>query len=267
VVPGARTPDWADQLSLRLMPDELWELVQLPHFRPAPRAAAPEGYSRHGRGPKPNTGAARRHHPGSQKSVRELFLAAPPCPGAIPFRRGLWHEFNTALRIGLDAALRIGDIAGKAHMHRALGRGYALLGSFEEGSLTRARAAGHPGGQAGVPNNIGLYHVYLGNYQEALACRQEALHWIQRARQPSRRRPRTGQPRLRLPLPRPGHSGHHLLPAIPERIPRVRRPLLSSRHAYPPWRNSPRHRKPEGAHRAWQAPLSILIELHHTTWI
>ena len=39
-------PDWADQLSLRLVPDELRELVQLPQFRPRPRAAAPEDYQR-----------------------------------------------------------------------------------------------------------------------------------------------------------------------------------------------------------------------------
>jgi hypothetical protein len=31
-------------LSLRLVPDELWELVQLPQSRPRPRAAAPEDY-------------------------------------------------------------------------------------------------------------------------------------------------------------------------------------------------------------------------------
>ena len=37
-------PDWADQLSLRLVPHELRELAQLPQFRPRPRAAAPEDY-------------------------------------------------------------------------------------------------------------------------------------------------------------------------------------------------------------------------------
>jgi DNA-binding SARP family transcriptional activator/tetratricopeptide (TPR) repeat protein len=225
------------------------------------------------------------------------------------FRRGLWHEFNTALRIGLDAALRIGDIAGQAHMHRALGRGYALLGSFEEGqphlhhavagfrklgnrtdearahidmgltlrvqgrysdALSQARkalrlyrAAGHPGGQAGALNNIGLYHVYLGNYQEALACCQKALTGF------SELGNRHGVAHVLDSL---GYA-YHFLGQSTQAITFYQQSLDAFREYGDRYSQADTlvhlgethhvtgNRK--AAHRAWQAALSILIELHH----
>ncbi|HEY6312655.1 MAG TPA: tetratricopeptide repeat protein [Streptosporangiaceae bacterium] len=225
------------------------------------------------------------------------------------FRRGLWHEFNTALRIGLDAALCIGEIAGQAHMHRALGRGYALLGSFDEGqphlrqavagfrklgnrtdearahidmglalrvegrygdALSQARkalrlyrAAGHPGGQAGALNNIGLYHAYLGNYQEALACCQKALTGF------SELGNRHGVAHVLDSL---GYAYYFLgqstqaitfyqqsLDAFREYGDRYSQAdtLVHLGETY----HATGNRK--AAHRAWQAALSILIELHH----
>lgn len=141
--------------------------------------------------------------------------------GPYLFRQGLWHEFALAQHTALNAATRADDTPGQAHMHRMLGRGYALLGSFGQGHahLTQAmagfrrsgnrtdlarthiitgtvlrmqerysdaldqarralrlyRAANDPGGQAGTLNNIGLYHIYLGDYQQALTCCQQAL--------------------------------------------------------------------------------------------
>jgi hypothetical protein len=86
-------PDWADQLLLRL--------AATPEGCQQARARAETEYQVL---PAVITQAVKTQ-------FRELLPADPPYPGAIPFRRGLWHEFNTALRIGLDAAPRIGDRA------------------------------------------------------------------------------------------------------------------------------------------------------------
>src|SRR5262249_4692861 len=56
------------------------------------------------------------------------------------YRLGRWHEFVAAERTALDAALRAGDMAGQAYSHRGIGRGYALLGSSEDGQAHLSQA-------------------------------------------------------------------------------------------------------------------------------
>jgi DNA-binding SARP family transcriptional activator/tetratricopeptide (TPR) repeat protein len=106
------------------------------------------------------------------------------------FRRGLWHEFNTALRIGLDAALRIGDIAGQAHLHRALGRGYVLIGSFEEGqphlrqAVAGFRKLGNRTDEARAHIDMGTALSRQGRYGDALSQARKALRLYQAAGHP-----------------------------------------------------------------------------------
>jgi DNA-binding SARP family transcriptional activator/tetratricopeptide (TPR) repeat protein len=96
------------------------------------------------------------------------------------FRRGLWHEFASAQRAALDAAERTGDMAGQAHMHRGLGRGYALLGSFKEGQahLSRAiagfRKFGNRTDEARAHIHMGMVLRLEGRYGDALSQARRA---------------------------------------------------------------------------------------------
>jgi DNA-binding SARP family transcriptional activator len=97
------------------------------------------------------------------------------------FRRGRWHEFTTAQRAALDHAVRTGDVAGQAHMHRGLGRGSALLGSFEDAQAHLSQAvAGFR--ELGNPIDEARAHIYMGivlrrqgRYGAALGQAQQAL--------------------------------------------------------------------------------------------
>jgi DNA-binding SARP family transcriptional activator len=98
------------------------------------------------------------------------------------YRRGLWHEFASAQRTALDAAERTGDMAGQAHMHRGLGRGYALLGSFAEGQAHLARAIagfrkfGNRTDEARAHIHMGMALRSEGRYGEALSQARQALN-------------------------------------------------------------------------------------------
>jgi DNA-binding SARP family transcriptional activator/Tfp pilus assembly protein PilF len=97
------------------------------------------------------------------------------------FRRGHWHDFAIAQRTALDATLRTGDLTGQAHMHRGLGRGYALLGSFEEGQahLSRAvtgfRKLGNRTDEARAHISMGFALRVQGRYSDALSQARQAL--------------------------------------------------------------------------------------------
>ncbi len=97
------------------------------------------------------------------------------------YRRGLWHEFVGAQGTALDAALRTGDTAGQAHMHRGLGRVYSLLGSFEEGQahLSRAiagfRETGDRCDEARAHINMGVALRIQERYADALGQAKQAL--------------------------------------------------------------------------------------------
>jgi DNA-binding SARP family transcriptional activator/tetratricopeptide (TPR) repeat protein len=96
-------------------------------------------------------------------------------------QRGFWHDFAIAQRTALDAAERTRDIAGQAHMHRGLGREYAILGSFEEGQahLSHAIAGfqklGYRTDQARAHINMGLALEMQGRYDEAISQAARAL--------------------------------------------------------------------------------------------
>jgi DNA-binding SARP family transcriptional activator/tetratricopeptide (TPR) repeat protein len=103
--------------------------------------------------------------------------------GLEPFfyRRGLWHGFSTAQRVALDAAVRTGDVAGQAHMHRGLGRCYALVGSFAEAEahLSHAIAGfselGDRTGEARARISMGLALRLQARYDDALSQARRAL--------------------------------------------------------------------------------------------
>jgi tetratricopeptide (TPR) repeat protein len=103
------------------------------------------------------------------------------------FRRGLWHEFASGQRTALDAALAAGDLAGQAHMHRGLGRVYALLGSFDQGQahLSRAiagfRESGDHADEARAHINVGLALRLQGRYSDALSHARQALRLYRKA--------------------------------------------------------------------------------------
>ena len=97
------------------------------------------------------------------------------------YRRGLWHEFVAVQRTALDAALRVEDITGQAHLHRGIGRAYALLGSSEEGQahLSRAvagfRKLGNRTDEARAHISMGLVMRQRGRYSDALGEARKAL--------------------------------------------------------------------------------------------
>ena len=97
------------------------------------------------------------------------------------YRRGHWHEFAAMQRTGLDAALRLGDMAGQAHMHHGLGRAHAYLGSFQEACahLSQAvagfRMLGSRTREARVRIDIGTTLRRQGRYTDALGHEEEAL--------------------------------------------------------------------------------------------
>jgi tetratricopeptide (TPR) repeat protein len=94
---------------------------------------------------------------------------------------GLWHEFASVQRAALNAAVRTEDVAGQAHMHRGLGRIYALLGSAEEAQahLSRAiagfRKSGDRSGEARARISMGRALSVQGRYAEALSQARQAL--------------------------------------------------------------------------------------------
>jgi DNA-binding SARP family transcriptional activator len=107
------------------------------------------------------------------------------------FRRGRWHEFTTAARTALDAAMRAADMAGQAHMHRLLGRGYALLGSFEEAQIHLSQAVegfrelGNPADEARAHLNMGVALRWQGRYNDALSQAEQALGLYRAAGHPA----------------------------------------------------------------------------------
>jgi tetratricopeptide (TPR) repeat protein len=106
------------------------------------------------------------------------------------YRRGLWHEFVTAERTALDAALRAGDMAGQAYLQRGIGRAYALLGSFDQGQahLSQAvagfRKLGNRTDEARAHINMGLVLRLQGRYGDALSAARKALRLYRAAGHP-----------------------------------------------------------------------------------
>jgi DNA-binding SARP family transcriptional activator len=107
------------------------------------------------------------------------------------FRRGRWHEFTTAARTALDAARRTDDVAGQAHMHRLLGRGYALLGSFEDAQAHLSHAVvgfrkhGNRTDEARAHLNMGVALRRQARYNDALSQARRALGLYRAAGNPA----------------------------------------------------------------------------------
>jgi tetratricopeptide (TPR) repeat protein len=105
------------------------------------------------------------------------------CYALEPFfhRRGHWHTFAAAQRIAMDAARRLGDVAGLAYSHRGLGRTSAYLGSVDdaEAHLSEAiagfRRLGNRTDEARARIDIGVALRRQGRYNDALGHEQEAL--------------------------------------------------------------------------------------------
>ncbi len=58
----------------------------------------------------------------------------------VLYRRVRWHDLQATQRTALEAAARLGDVAGQAHALRGLGRVCAWLGSFDEAQACLSQA-------------------------------------------------------------------------------------------------------------------------------
>jgi tetratricopeptide (TPR) repeat protein/transcriptional regulator with XRE-family HTH domain len=96
-------------------------------------------------------------------------------------RRGLYHEHITIQQVALEAALRFGDQAGRAHAHAGLGLTHIRLGRFDqaEDDLRAAlRLFGNladRAGQAGIHLNLGWLFDLQSRHMEALHHAEHAL--------------------------------------------------------------------------------------------
>jgi DNA-binding SARP family transcriptional activator/tetratricopeptide (TPR) repeat protein len=110
-------------------------------------------------------------------------------------RSGHWEEFVTAQHMALDAARRLADRTGQAHIHRSLGLGYAHLGRLDDAhahlrqALDLTGELGDHTGQANIHHNLawvlsqqGFSHCALGHARQALDLYSAAGHRAGEAR-------------------------------------------------------------------------------------
>lgn len=96
-------------------------------------------------------------------------------------RRGYWSDWARVQRVALAAASGLGDMAGVARAHRALGNALIQLGSRPDARahIVAAHAAyrqiGDQVGQARVSLDLALLAEQEGNYPEALVHGEHAL--------------------------------------------------------------------------------------------
>jgi len=99
-------------------------------------------------------------------------------------RRGYWEEWNTALRIALSAADRVGDSAAQAQLHDHLAIARTRLGQYENAraSLQRAlsmyRQLGDRKGEARTHQYAGMVFEWQGRYSDALCHARQALELV-----------------------------------------------------------------------------------------
>ncbi|GAB3836950.1 hypothetical protein GCM10027610_038120 [Dactylosporangium cerinum] len=100
---------------------------------------------------------------------------------------GRWDDLIDTQSVALQALLRAGDLAGRAHVHRDLGRTLARVGRFDDaaGHLDRAlelyRALGDTVGQARTHHNIGWMLQAQQRHGDALTHSEQALHLFETA--------------------------------------------------------------------------------------
>jgi tetratricopeptide (TPR) repeat protein len=96
-------------------------------------------------------------------------------------RRGHWHDQAIIHHTAVEAARRLGDLAGQAHSHRALGWACLRLSRYDDAhghlgqALTLFRSVGDPIGAADVHRNLGWVHERQGQHREALQHDRRAL--------------------------------------------------------------------------------------------
>jgi DNA-binding SARP family transcriptional activator/tetratricopeptide (TPR) repeat protein len=116
------------------------------------------------------------------------------CAWQLPFamsdfleRRGYWHESAAIQRIALAAATRLGDIAGRAMVGRALGTACAGLTDYDQArahmtdSLGLYRKLSDPDGQARVHQSLAWAAGRSGRHRDALGHAEQALDLFQAA--------------------------------------------------------------------------------------
>ncbi|GAA1564624.1 BTAD domain-containing putative transcriptional regulator [Dactylosporangium maewongense] len=100
---------------------------------------------------------------------------------------GRFDDLIATSTAALAALLRVGDVLGRAHVHRDLGRTLARLGRFDEAAthLDQAidlyRSLGDPVGQARTHHNIGWMLQVQQRHREALAHSEQAFDLFEAA--------------------------------------------------------------------------------------
>jgi tetratricopeptide (TPR) repeat protein len=101
------------------------------------------------------------------------------------FNRGHWHELAAIQRTALDAAARLGDVAGQAAAHRALAGAYHQFARYDVArghladSLRLYRRAGHKAGQVDAHLTLGWMFACQERYADALSHCEQALGLLQ----------------------------------------------------------------------------------------
>jgi DNA-binding SARP family transcriptional activator/tetratricopeptide (TPR) repeat protein len=101
------------------------------------------------------------------------------------FNSGHWHELAAIQRSALDAAMRLGDVAGQAAAHRALAGAYHQFARCDVArghladSLTLYRRVGHRAGQVDAHLTLGWMFACQERYADALSHCEQALGLLQ----------------------------------------------------------------------------------------
>jgi tetratricopeptide (TPR) repeat protein len=99
--------------------------------------------------------------------------------------RGHWHELATVARSALDAAARLGEVAGQAAAHRVLAGAHAQLAGYDlarihlADSLELYRRLGDRAGQAIVHRTVAWVADLQERYAETLGHCEQALGLFQ----------------------------------------------------------------------------------------
>lgn len=97
------------------------------------------------------------------------------------YRRRLWSDWISTYTVGLASARRLADRTGEARMLNGIGVAHSDLEQYEEAiachqqALVIERAAGDRSGQAWNLNNLGVALGDVGRFDEAVDCFQQAL--------------------------------------------------------------------------------------------
>ncbi len=96
-------------------------------------------------------------------------------------RQGYWHDWETATRAGLAAAIKADDLTGQAHTRRSLAGALHFLGRNDE-ALTELESThrlfaelGYPTENAYLHGNFGAVLAKQGRYEQAIEHYQQAL--------------------------------------------------------------------------------------------